>query len=82
MNFQQEHPLFAGLKNKLDFYFVHSYQFIPNKNESIFATTNHGRDFTSVVAMQNIIGVQFHPEKSQSNGLKMLENFCAWDGKC
>jgi len=82
VNFQQEHPLFAGLKNKLDFYFVHSYQFIPNKNESIFAITNHGRDFTSVVAMQNIIGVQFHPEKSQSNGLKMLENFCAWDGKC
>lgn len=82
VNFQQDHPLFFGLKDNLDFYFVHSYQFKPRHNESIFATTNHGRDFTSVVAMKNIIGVQFHPEKSQTNGLKMLENFCAWDGQC
>ena len=82
VNFLHDHPLFSGLKNNLDFYFVHSYQFIPKHEESIYATTNHGNDFTSIVAERNIIGVQFHPEKSQSNGLKMLENFCAWDGKC
>jgi len=82
VDFLHDHPLFSGLKNNLDFYFVHSYQFIPKHNESIFASTNHGRDFTSIVIERNIIGVQFHPEKSQSNGLRMLENFCAWDGKC
>tara|TARA_B100000965_G_C19391926_1_gene669348 strand:- start:113 stop:730 length:618 start_codon:yes stop_codon:yes gene_type:complete len=82
VDFLNDHPLFSGLKNNLDFYFVHSYQFIPKNNNSIFASTNHGQDFTSIVAERNIIGVQFHPEKSQSNGLKMLENFCAWDGKC
>ena len=82
VDFLHDHPLFSSLKNNLDFYFVHSYQFIPKHNESIFASTNHGRDFTSIVIERNIIGVQFHPEKSQSNGLRMLENFCAWDGKC
>lgn len=82
VDFLNDHPLFSGLKNNLDFYFVHSYQFIPKNNDSIFASTNHGKDFTSIVAERNIVGVQFHPEKSQSNGLKMLENFCAWDGKC
>jgi len=82
VQFLHDHPLFSGLKNNLDFYFVHSYQFIPKHEESIYATTNHGNDFTSIVSERNIIGVQFHPEKSQSNGLKMLENFCAWDGKC
>ncbi len=82
VDFLNDHPLFSGLKNNLDFYFVHSYQFIPKNNNSIFASTNHGQDFASIVAERNIIGVQFHPEKSQSNGLKMLENFCAWDGKC
>ena len=82
VNFLHDHPLFSGLKNNLDFYLQYSYQFIPKHEESIYATTNHGNDFTSIVAERNIIGVQFHPEKSQSNGLKMLENFCAWDGKC
>jgi len=82
VQFLHDHPLFSGLKDNLDFYFVHSYQFIPKYEESIYAITNHGKDFTSIVSDRNIIGVQFHPEKSQSNGLKMLENFCAWDGKC
>ena len=62
VDFLNDHPLFSGLKNNLDFYFVHSYQFIPKNNNSIFASTNHGQDFTSIVAERNIIGVQFHPE--------------------
>ena len=44
--------------------------------------TVYGAPFVSVVGARNIVGVQFHPEKSQINGLKILENFCRWDGKC
>jgi len=82
VNFMKDHPIFEGLKNNLDFYFVHSYHFISDDEEDKYASTVHGNEFTSVVAKDNIIGVQFHPEKSQNNGLKMLENFCSWDGKC
>jgi glutamine amidotransferase len=82
VHFSQDHPIFSGLKNNLDFYFVHSFHFNCKNKTNSYATTSHGNDFTSIVAEENIVGVQFHPEKSQSNGLKMLENFCSWNGKC
>ena len=50
--------------------------------KNIIAETEYGQIFPSIVSKKNVVGVQFHPEKSQSNGLKILDNFCLWDGEC
>lgn len=66
--------LFHGLNNKF-FYFMHSYQFIPEDEKVTIATTNYGsKKIISAVKQDNIIGVQFHPEKSQGDGLRLLRN--------
>lgn len=57
------------------FYFVHSYHVVPKRKDIILTTTDYGIDFVSSVEYQNIFAVQFHPEKSQKAGLKLLENF-------
>lgn len=62
-------------KEKVDYYFVHSYHFIPKDEKNILAYTDYGVPFVSAVIKDNIIGLQFHPEKSQKNGLRLLENF-------
>ena len=67
-------------KNKLiqdteDYYFVHSYHFECQNNENILAETQYGMNFTSIVVKENIYGVQFHPEKSSSQGLNLIKNF-------
>lgn len=82
LNFNSEHPVFFGIKKHVDYYFVHSYYFDLESHDNVVATSHYGVDFASVVAHKNIIGLQFHPEKSQDNGLKLLENFCDWDGIC
>lgn len=82
VNFQTDHPLFHGVKNGVDFYFVHSYHFVCNSAEDVYGQTDYDRKFTSIVGNKNVVGFQFHPEKSQVNGLKLLENFCNWDGAC
>ena len=82
VNFKKKHPVFEGIKNGLDYYFVHSYHFQTNNKEYILGVSHYGSDFISIVGKDNLIGFQFHPEKSQKNGLKLLENFCKWDGKC
>ena len=74
------HPLFKGIKNGRDFYFVHSYEMRVNQPEQILAATDYGGEVICGVGFENIVGVQFHPEKSQKNGLQLLENFCRWDG--
>jgi len=60
-----------------DFYFVNSYcvEQMEKEKDIIVATTNYGNDFLSSIEKENILGVQFHPEKSQKNGLKILRNF-------
>lgn len=58
-----------------DFYFVHSYYFSPVDNSHALASTSYGIDFVSAVKRDNIVGAQFHPEKSQSNGLRFLSDF-------
>ena len=73
--------LFKGISRDTDFYFVHSYHFNCKDENNVLATTDYGYDFTSAVVKKNVLGTQFHPEKSQANGLKLLENFCEWDGK-
>ena len=70
--------LFANLKNKSHMYFIHSYEFITREKDCIVATTNYGNSITVAVAKENIFGTQFHPEKSQKNGLIILENFLKW----
>ncbi len=78
----QEHPLLEGVKENIDFYFVHSYCFETENQKSIIASTEYKSVFSSIVAHKNIFGTQFHPEKSQKNGLKIIDNFCLWDGRC
>ena len=56
-------------------YFIHSYEFIPENKKAISITTNYGKDVIAAVSLGNIFGSQFHPEKSQSTGLKILTNF-------
>lgn len=68
-------PLFAGLQNGTDVYFCHSYYVNPADPAVRAATTDYGIEFTAAVAKGNLYAVQFHPEKSQSAGLKILENF-------
>jgi len=80
VNIIQNHPIFQGIKKDIDCYFVHSYHFICDNNENVYGRSNYGVDFVSVVGKGNIIGFQFHPEKSQNNGLKLIENFCDWTG--
>ena len=77
-----DHPIFYKVKQDADFYFVHSYYFDCSAASSIYAVTEYGRDFSSVVGRENVVGVQFHPEKSQVNGMRLLENFCGWNGSC
>lgn len=82
VKFACSHPVFEGIKDGRDFYFVHSYQFLPASETATLALTHHGDQVVCAVGDRNIIGLQFHPEKSQKNGLSMLENFCDWDGEC
>ena len=61
--------------DNLDFYFVHSYAFNVKKRQEVLACTIYGEEFCSIVQKKNIIGVQFHPEKSQQAGIKIFQNF-------
>jgi glutamine amidotransferase len=72
---KKDTPLFAGIENGSYFYFVHSYYAIPEDPEDIVATTLYGIEFACAVQQDNIYAVQFHPEKSQTNGLIVLKNF-------
>lgn len=70
-----ESKLFRGLSNRSDFYFVHSYQLLKPPQKGISAFSTYGETFVSAFEAGNIFATQFHPEKSQSNGLKLLKNF-------
>lgn len=72
--------LFDGVVNKSDFYFVHSYHFQTNE-DIVTSTTDYGFDFVSSVHKNNIYAFQFHPEKSQIVGLKLIENFVNLNGE-
>ncbi len=71
----QTNYLNTKAKEKADYYFVHSYHFVPKNENNILGHTNYEASFVSAVIKDNIMGLQFHPEKSQKNGLRLLENF-------
>jgi len=75
---QPEHPLLAGLITGDHVYFVHSYQLADLHTDHVLATAEYGQEVTAMVARNNIAGTQFHVEKSQRVGLRILENFCRW----
>ncbi|MBI5438323.1 MAG: imidazole glycerol phosphate synthase subunit HisH [Nitrosomonadales bacterium] len=74
-----EHPLWAGIPQDERFYFVHSYYVCPQDAALVQGTSDYPRPFTCAVALDNLFGVQFHPEKSQTAGLKLLQNFVQWN---
>ena len=68
---------FSGFNSSADFYFVHSYRMLPDGLQGNKAICNYGVDFLAAYQSENIFGAQFHPEKSQTNGLALLQNFLA-----
>lgn len=79
---RRTHPVFEGIKSGRDFYFVHSFVARCDDEANVIGVTDHGEPVSAVIGCANVIGFQFHPEKSQVNGLKLIENFCRWNGKC
>jgi imidazole glycerol-phosphate synthase subunit HisH len=73
-----DHPLFAGIPDASDFYFVHSFYCDLNDARLIAGTTDYGIDFPSALLRDNLAAVQFHPEKSGRWGLQLLSNFVNW----
>ena len=67
--------VFKEITNKEHAYFIHSYEFIPKDKKNVSITTNYGKDVIAAVSSDNIFGSQFHPEKSQNTGIKILTNF-------
>jgi glutamine amidotransferase len=79
----QKHPLFEGIDDESEFYFVHSYYPAPDRKDMIIGQTDYADvSFASAVASKNLAAVQFHPERSGRIGLKLLENFSKWGGQC
>ena len=74
-----DHPLWHGIDQDARFYFVHSYYVQPQDAALVQATSDYPQPFACAVAQDNLFGVQFHPEKSQSAGLKLLQNFMQWN---
>jgi glutamine amidotransferase len=77
-NVRSGHPVLRGLEQGAHAYFVHSYRFAAARPEHVLATTDYGGPVTAVVGRDNLIGTQFHPEKSQAAGLRLLANFLNW----
>ena len=77
---KNNHSIWNGIDDKSYFYFVHSYYVEPKDENSVLAETSYGINFVSAIYKDNIVAVQFHPEKSSKIGLKFLQNFIEWDG--
>jgi glutamine amidotransferase len=81
LTFTQTHPLLEGIPDGeagLHAYFVHSYHLATNEPATLYATTDYGQAVTACVGRDNLFGTQFHPEKSQKLGLRLIENFLRW----
>jgi len=81
LSFHQTHPLLAGIPDGpggLHAYFVHSYHLAVDRPETLVATADYGQQVTAIVGRDNLLGTQFHPEKSQTLGLTLIRNFLGW----
>jgi glutamine amidotransferase len=76
LNICKSHFLMQNTDRDAMYYFVHSFHVACNRSEDILSISHYGYDFVSSLAKDNIIGVQFHPEKSHKYGMKLMENFC------
>ena len=74
----EPHPLLQGLQARDHAYFVHSFQLRTEKPETLLAVTDYGGPITAVIGRNNMVGTQFHPEKSQATGLRLIANFLRW----
>ena len=75
INIKKESKIFKGIENNSHMYFVHSYEFVPEDKSVISATTDYSTNVVCAAEKQNIFGTQFHPEKSDKIGLKIIDNF-------
>ena len=75
LKIENSSKVFKNINNKNHAYFIHSYEFIPKDKKVISLTSNYGKDVMAAVSLENIFGSQFHPEKSQNTGIKILTNF-------
>ncbi len=81
LNVVHDHPILAGIPtgdDGLDAYFVHSFHLAPRDADDLVASTDYGGPLTAIVGRNNYVGTQFHPEKSQTLGLKLIANFLKW----
>lgn len=76
----KKHPVLEGIAPVDEFYFVHSYYPAPASDDCLIGKTEYGIEFPSVIGRGSLIATQFHPEKSGPPGLRILENFCKWNG--
>ena len=76
--FKRRHPVMQGIDDRAHAYFVHSYAFAPADPADLIAEVDYGGPVAAVIGRDNILGVQFHPEKSQATGLKLIANFLRW----
>ena len=81
LTLKQDHPLWHGVESGDRFYFVHSYFVDASNAANVAGVCDYGGEFCAAVSAPNVFAVQFHPEKSQTLGLKILENFTQWNGQ-
>jgi len=77
--FKRSHNFFSGIVQENDFYFTHSYSCVTDNTEDVVAEFDYGNNFVACVQKENIIGTQFHPEKSMNSGIRLLKNFSNWE---
>jgi glutamine amidotransferase len=80
VRFLRAHPIFTGLPEGAEYYFVHSYYPAPAETAMVVGVTDHGVEFPCAIGWRNLVATQFHPEKSGRFGLQILENFLSWEG--
>jgi len=82
VHFSGHHPVLEGLPERDIFYFVHGFRAVPVRDDDTIGRTGYGGEFAAAVACENVFAVQFHPEKSQASGRRLLDRFVTWVGSC